>query len=236
MYPTMAIITVATTTTAMIIPIATADISSFWVVCLFDCSSLVLPKVVVLPDDETITEDIFVGKDDVVDEAVDVKTSFDSGCLGVDAGVWNSVVIVVLEIEYIDCVVEDVFLTSEVVEVESPFDGGDPVVWDNVADDDIVDCDVAMDDDDLNVNDVVENVDKGWIVGDEAVEDIDVDVVEADAGNVVGMNFVSVLVQSKTYTRKLISFKPYIEKKFTFLTKNKERNFKMKMSLGQHDY
>lgn len=46
-----------------------------------------LPKVVVLPDDETITEDIFVGKDDVVDEAVDVKTSFDSGCLGVDAGV-----------------------------------------------------------------------------------------------------------------------------------------------------
>lgn len=236
MYPTMAIITVATTTTAMIIPIATADIPSFCVVCLFDCSSLVLPKVVVLPDDETITEDIFVGKDDVVDEAVDVKTSFDSGCLGVDAGVWNSVVIVVLEIEYIDCVVEDVFLTSEVVEVESPFDGDDPVVWDNVADDDIVDCDVAMDDDDLNVNDVVENVDRGWIVGDEAVEDIDVDVVEADAGNVVGMNVVSVLVQSKTYTRKLISFKPYIEKKFTFLTKNKERNFKMKMSLGQHDY
>lgn len=70
-------------------------------------------------------------------------------------------VIVVLEIEYIDCVVEDVFLTSEVVEVESPFDGDDPVVWDNVADDDIVDCDVAMDDDDLNVNDVVENVDRG---------------------------------------------------------------------------
>lgn len=136
MFPTKATITVATTTTAMISPIATADISSFWVVCVFVCSSLVLPKVEVLPDDETFTVDILVGKDEVVDEAVDVKTSFDSGCLVVEAGVWNSVVIVVLEIEYIDCVLEDVFLTSEVVEVDGPFDGGDPVVWDNVAEGD----------------------------------------------------------------------------------------------------
>lgn len=104
-------------------------------------------------------------------------------------------VIVVLEIEFIDCVVEDVFLTSEVVEVEGPIDGGDPVVWDNVAEDDIVDWDVAMDDGvDVNVNDVVEIVDRGPIVEEGAVEDNG--VVEADAGNVVGMNVVSVLVQS----------------------------------------
>lgn len=104
-------------------------------------------------------------------------------------------VIVVLEIEFIDCVVEDVFLTSEVVEIEGPIDGGDPVVWDNVAEDDIVDWDVAMDDGvDVNVNDVVEIVDRGPIVEEGAVEDNG--VVEADAGNVVGMNVVSVLVQS----------------------------------------
>lgn len=104
-------------------------------------------------------------------------------------------VIVVLEIEFIDCVVEDVFLTSEVVEVEGPIDGGNPVVWDNVAEDDVVDWDVAMDDGvDVNVNDVVEIVDRGPIVEEGAVKDNG--VVEADAGNVVGMNVVSVLVQS----------------------------------------
>lgn len=88
MYPAMAKITVATTTTATIRPIATADILSFWVVCLFVCSSSLIPKVVVVPDDVTFTVDIVVGKDKVVDEAVDEKTPFEegvSGCFVVDA-------------------------------------------------------------------------------------------------------------------------------------------------------
>lgn len=137
-------------------------------------------------------------------------------------------VIVVLEIEFIDCVVEDVFLTSEVVEVEGPIDGGNPVVSDNVAEDDIVDWDVAMDDGvDVNVNDVVEIVDRGPIVDEGAVEDNG--VVEADAGNVVGMNVVSVLVQSKTYVCKLISFNPYKKKEFiTFVTKYRNNILKRK--------
>lgn len=192
MYLIKVIIIVVIIIIVMISFIVIVDIFFFWVVCVFVCLLLVLFKVEVFLDDEIFIVDILVGKDEVVDEVVDVKMLFDLGCFVVEVGVWNLVVIVVFEIEYIDCVFEDVFLILEVVEVDGFFDGGDFVVWDNVVEGDKVDLNVVMDDVDVDVNDVVENVNWGWIVGDEVVEDIN--VVEVFVGNVVGMNVVFVLV------------------------------------------
>lgn len=189
MYLIKVIIIVVIIIIVMISFIVIVDIFFFWVVCVFVCLLLVLFKVEVFLDDEIFIVDILVGKDEVVDEVVDVKMLFDLGCFVVEVGVWNLVVIVVFEIEYIDCVFEDVFLILEVVEVDGFFDGGDFVVWDNVVEGDKVDLNVVMDDVDVDVN---ENVNWGWIVGDEVVEDIN--VVEVFVGNVVGMNVVFVLV------------------------------------------
>lgn len=125
MCPAMAKITAETTTTATIRPIAIADNPPSWVVCLFVSSSSVFHKVVVVPDD-----DIFVGKDEAVAETVDVPTRFEevvSRCFVVDTGISDLELVVVLELEFIVCVVENVFS----VEVVEAIAGGESVVCDD---------------------------------------------------------------------------------------------------------
>lgn len=211
MYPAMAKITAETTTTATIRPIATADNPSSWVVCLFVSSSSVFRKVVVVPDD-----DIFVGKDEAVAEAVDVLTRFEevvSCCFAVDTGVSDSELIVVLELKYICCVVEDVFS----VKVVEAIAGGESVVCDNGCEDNIVDWDVDIGNVEVDVGDrssIVDDVDRGPIVEEDVGEDVD--IVEAAEGFAVDISVVSVLVQSKTNTSGFTSLNQYIKKRMNY--------------------
>lgn len=169
MYPAMAKIRAATTPMATITPIATVDNPSLLAVCWFVASSSVLLKVKVAPDDD---------KDEVVTDAVNELAWFEeavSRCLVIDTDFSDSELSVVIELEYIVCVVEYVF-SSEVIEAIA---GGESVVWDN---DCIVDSDVDITNVGVNVVDItdvgVDGVDRGSIA------------TEVDGG------VVSVLVQS----------------------------------------
>lgn len=200
MYPAMAQITAETTTTVTIRPIATADNPSSWVVCLFVASSSVFLKVVVVPDDGI-----------VVDE-VEAEAEFVSRCFVVDTGVSDSELIVVLELEYIDCVVEEDVFSVEVVETIAR---GESVVCDNGYEDNMVNWDVDIGN--VEVDDrgsIADDVDRGPMVEE--------DVGEAAEGFVVDIGVVSVLVQSKTNTGGFTSFNPYILKliNYSVLPKN----------------
>lgn len=98
--------------------------------------------------------------------------------------------------------------TLKVAEVVGAIDRGEPVVWDKVPDNGIVDCDVARDDVVVvDMDDVGDDVDRGPIV-EEDVEDA------AGEEIVVDMYVASVLVQSETKNAgRLISFNRYIPKK-----------------------
>lgn len=190
----MAKITAETTTTATIRPIAIADNPPSWVVCLFVSSSSVFHKVVVVPDD-----DIFVGKDEAVAEAVDVPTRFDevvSRWFVVDTGISDLELVVVLELEYIVCVVENVFS----VEVVEAITGGESVVCDDGYEDWDVDiCNVEVD-----VGDrvsIVDDVDR-WPNVEEGVCE-NVDIVETAEVNVADICVVSLPVQSKVQSNTL---------------------------------
>lgn len=181
MYPAMAQITAETTTTVTIRPIATADNPSSWVVCLFVASSSVFLKVVVVPDDGI-----------VVDE-VEAEAEFVSRCFVVDTGVSDSELIVVLELEYIDCVVEEDVFSVEVVETIAR---GESVVCDNGYEDNMVNWDVDIGN--VEVDDrgsIADDVDRGPMVEE--------DVGEAAEGFVVDIGVVSVLVQSNVQSNAL---------------------------------
>lgn len=88
------------------------------------------------------------------------------------------------------------FFTPKVAEVVGAIDRSEPVVWDKVPDNGIVDWDVAMGDVvDVAMYDVGDDVDRGPI--DEDVED------GAGEEIVVDMNVASVLVQSHVQSNAL---------------------------------
>lgn len=217
----MATITATTTATATMRPIATADNPSTWIVCLFVASSSELLKILVVPEFKPFTVDV-VGRVEVVDKAADVTIPFKEvvpGCFVVDTDPWVPTFFVVLS-----CVVEDVVCTLKVAEVVGAIDRGEPVVWDKVPDNGIVDCDVARDDVvDVDMDDVGDDVDRGLIVE----EDVEVGAWEEI---VVDMYVASVLVQSKTKNAGiLISFNRYIQKKESIsCLKTKESRIKSK--------
>lgn len=209
----MATITATTTATATMRPIATADNPSTWFVCLF----VELLKILVVPEFKPFTVDV-VGKVEVVEKAADVTIPFKEvvpGCFVVDTA--DPTFFVVLS-----CVVEDVVCTLKVAEVVGAIDRGEPVVWDKVPDNGIVDCDVARDDVvDVDMDDVGSDVDRGPIVEED---------VEDGAGEeiVVDMYVASVLVQSKAkYAGNLISFNRDTQRKNQFhVLKRKNHEFK----------
>lgn len=87
--------------------------------------------------------------------------------------------------------------TLKEAEVVGAIDRGEPVVWDKVPDNGIVDCDVARDDVvDVDMDDVGDDVDRGLIVEED---------VEDGAGEeiVVDMYVASVLVQSHVQSNAL---------------------------------
>lgn len=157
----------------------------FWVVCLFVFFLLVFYKVVVVLDD-----DIFVGKDEIVVEVVDVLIWFDEVVLCwfvVDIGIFDLELVVVFEFEYIVCVVENVFFV-EVVEV---IVGGEFVVCDDGYENWDVDiCNVEVDVGDRVF--IVDDVDR-WLNVEEGVGEI-VDIVEIVEVNVVDICVVFLLV------------------------------------------
>lgn len=115
--------------------IATADNPSSWIVCLFFDSPSILLTVVVAPDDETFSIDIIIGmKEDVTISLEEVVSS----CLVVDTDAWDPTFIFVYELADI----VEVFLKSEMIGVVSVFDKSESFVWDNCAENDIVDLDV----------------------------------------------------------------------------------------------
>lgn len=87
--------------------------------------------------------------------------------------------------------------TLKEAEVVGAIDRGEPVVWDKVPDNGIVDCDVARGDVvDVDMDDVGDDVDRGPIVEED---------VEDGAGEeiVVDMYVASVLVQSHVQSNAL---------------------------------
>lgn len=87
------------------------------------------------PDDETFSIDIIIGmKEDVTISLEEVVSS----CLVVDTDAWDPTFIFVYELADI----VEVFLKSEMIGVVSVFDKSESFVWDNCAENDIVDLDV----------------------------------------------------------------------------------------------